>query len=764
MRAKKYILFLLLPYLINNYLSAQLAVGEWRTHLPYQSANIVMVTEERVFCSSTGGLFYYGTVDNSLETLSKTDGLSDNGVVAMSWSEDDQLALLAYGNANLDIIRENRIINIPDIMKKQIPGDKSVNNIAFINAKAYLSCGFGIVVLDLNRLEISDTYYIGENGDPLNINQLASDGTFLYAATETGIRRAELANPFLIDFNSWELVAGLPDPNGSYSGTASFNGRIFVVYDEPSGGNRIYYLDGTWNEISQLAGIECNELRSTGDYLLFTGNQGVRTMSRDFIIVGHYESGKPRSAILDDDGVLWIADNGAGLVRVGTDDQVRGIKPNGPFSSLAFDIKSAGGKVHTVVGGVTANYNNLFRAGVLQTFANQLWSYSYNNDFRDLIAMAVDPEDSEHLYAASWGYGLVEYREGVQQMVYDETNSSLQNAVPGGDVIRLGGLAFDDDNNLWMTNTAVPEPISVLRNDGSWLSFRVGGLLSDFKALGDILFTEEGHMWGIIPRGGGLFALNFNGTLEDEDDDEYRLVSVVDKNGRVITNEVYSFAEDMNGNLWLGTNQGILVIYSPGRLFSDGSVFAQEILVPRGDGTENADALLETRKITTIEVDGSNRKWIGTAAGGAFLVSENGQEQIYNFNTGNSPLLSNSISDICVDGATGEVFFGTDKGLISFRGSATAGAADYSDVKVFPNPVRETYDGPIAISGLLAETTVKITDIGGNLVNELRSAGGQAIWDGKDFNGNRVATGVYLVFLANRQPTAAHVTKILFIH
>jgi len=266
LRAKKHTLLLLLPFLFNSYLLAQLAVGEWRTHLPYQSANIVMVTEERVFCSSTGGLFYYGRVDNSLETMSKTDGLSDNGVVAMSWSENDQLALLAYGNANLDIIRENRIINIPDIMKKQVPGDKSINDIAFINGKAYLSCGFGIVVLDLGRLEISDTYYIGDNGNSLNINQIASDGTILYAATETGIRKAELANPFLIDFNSWELVTDLSNPNGSFSEAAFFNGRIFVVYDEPSGGNRIYYHDGTWNEISQLAGIECNELRPTGDY------------------------------------------------------------------------------------------------------------------------------------------------------------------------------------------------------------------------------------------------------------------------------------------------------------------------------------------------------------------------------------------------------------------------------------------------------------------------------------------------------------------
>ena len=186
--------------------------------------------------------------------------------------------------------------------------------------------------------------------------------------------------------------------------------------------------------------------------------------------------------------------------------------------------------------------------------------------------------------------------------------------------------------------------------------------------------------------------------------------------------------------------------------------------MPRNDGTIYGDPLLLTEKVTTIEVDGSNRKWIGTADGGAFLVSGNGLEQIHNFNTGNSPILSNSITDICVDGKSGEVFFGTDKGIISFRGDATKGADSYSNVKVFPNPVRETYDGPIAITGLLAETTVKITDISGNLVNELQSYGGQAIWDGTNFRGDRVATGTYLIFLVNRGLTAAHVTKVLVIH
>ncbi len=765
MRTLKDIFILIATSLSCSYVSAQIAVGEWRTHLPYQTANIVMLTDSKVFCSSTGGLFTYGLSDKSLEKLSKTDGLADNGVVAMNWSENDQIAVFAYGNANLDIFRNNRFINIPDIMKKQVPGDKSVYNITFLDGKAYLSCGFGIVLLDLDKLEISETFIIGDDGVKLKVNQVVSDGTYLYAATDRGIRRAEAENPFLIDYNSWDLMENLPDPNGIYSAAAFFNGRLFVVYRDLTESYRIFYLEnGSWGEMEQLSGTECNELRVAGEYLLLTGEEGVRLMSRDFIIVRHFQDGKPRSATIDSDGVIWIADNVRGLIRVGAEGQSTSIRPNGAYSVNAYDMKSAGGKLYAVMGGVTTNWNNLGKDGVLQIFSDQRWSFQKDHGIRDLIVLAPDPEDTERIFAATWGYGLVEYREGVLQTVYKDENSTLESILPGKNFYRLGGLAFDSDNNLWISNTGVTEPISVLKRDGTWLSFRVNGILSDYNALGDLLITVDGHLWGILPRGRGLFALNFNGTIENEEDDQYELVSVVDKNGRVITNEVYAFAEDHNGNIWLGTNQGILVMYSPGNLFSDGTAFAQVILVRRNDGTENADPLLETQKITDIEIDGSNRKWIGTATGGAFLVSEDGQEQLYHFNTGNSPILSNNITDICVDGKSGEVFFGTDKGIISFRGEATTGAANYNNVKVFPNPVRETYDGPIAISGLVAETTVKITDIGGNLVNEIKSNGGQAIWDGNDFNGNRVATGVYLVFLANSDATAAHVTKILFIH
>jgi len=744
--------------------SSQIGIGEWRTHLPYQFTNIVMVSDNRAFCSSTGGLFYFDLSDNSLATLSKTDGLSDNGVQTMAWSQENQLAILAYENANLDLLMGNQIINIPDIFKKQIPGDKSIYHIYYSGDKAYLSCGFGIVVLDLRRYEITETYFIGENGSSLKINQVAGDESYLYAATDEGIKRAERNNPFLMDFNSWETLEDIPEPSAAYGAIESFNGRLFALWKDPAEENdRIYMYNGAWSEFTSYSDKICNEIRPSGEYLIFSGEDGVQVMSDDFIFVRSYEEGRPRSATLDQEGNIWIADYGRGMVKVESDNE-RVFIPNGPFSTIAYDIAADAGIVYTVSGGVTQTYGNVYRAGIFQRFQEEIWRSNIKFDFQDLLALAIDPSDPNHVYAASWGFGLVEYQDREVVNIYNENNSSLQNAVPGANVVRVGGVAYDADGNLWMSNSAVSEPLSVLKKDGTWKSFRVNDMLSSYSALGPILISEEGHIWGIIPKGEGLYAINTNGTIDNTEDDEYKLVSVLDENGRVITNEVFSIAEDLNGNIWLGTNQGILVFYSPGRLFTEGSIYAQEIIVPRNDGTIFGDPLLQTQKVTAIEVDGSNRKWLGTADGGAFLVSENGLEQIYDFNTGNSPLLSNSITDICVDGKSGEVFFGTDQGIISYRAEATTGTESYSEVKVYPNPVRETYYGPIAITGLLAETTVKITDISGNLVNELQSYGGQAIWDGTNFNGKRVATGTYLIFMANRDVTAAHVTKVLFIH
>ena len=754
-----------LGMLLAHPLKGQITLGQWRTHLPYKYCNLVEATNDRVFCSATGGLFYYNLEDNSVEKISKIDGLSDNGVSAMRWSSELKTLILAYQNSNLDIIKDGRITNLPDIMKKQIPGDKSINDIYFLGQSAYLSTGFGIVLLNLEKEEISETYYIGDYGDALKVNQVTTDDTFIYAATDQGIRRGLLNDPFLVDFNAWETITNIPNANGAFNAIAFYKGALFASYADPAEEQDLVYYntDGGWNAYPYFTGDRCFEIINQGDFLTLVDDAGVNVINDGWLVVQLLQSGKPRSSSMDDNGDLWMADYGGGLIT-NQGGNKWSIIPNGPGSTSVFDMAASGNILYAVQGGVSGSWNNLYTSATLETFKDEQWSEYTNLDARDLLSLAIDPADPGHVYAGSWGYGLLEFNNEQEDNRYTEGNSSLQSIIPGGDFIRIGGIAFDYLGNLWMTNTGVAEPISVFKTDGTWKSFRVDNLISNYSALGNILVTQSGHQWAIIPRGNGLFAMDNNQTIDDTSDDIYEKVNVVDKYGKVITNDVRSFSEDRNGNLWLGTNQGILVIYSPYRLFTEGSVYAQEVLIPRGDGSGYADALLGTQIVTAIEVDGANRKWLGTSGGGVYLVSEDGLEQIHQFNTSNSPLLSNNITDISVDGISGEVFFGTGKGIISFKGDALEGSTIFDKVVVYPNPVRETYEGPVAIKGLVERTNVKIVDMGGNLVHETESMGGQALWDGTNFRGERVATGVYMIYLSNDDGSLSHVTKLLFIH
>jgi len=744
-------------------LAGQIGMGQWRTHLPYQYAFLVETTDDRVFCSTTGGLFYYNLEDFLVEKISKVDGLSDNGVSAMRWNSELETLILAYENSNLDIIRNGIVMNIPDIMKKQITGDKSIYDIYYIENNAYLSTGFGIVVVNLEKDEISETYLIGDNGQSLKVNQITSDGTYLFAATDKGIRKGLLSDPFLVDYNAWDLVTDIPGSSGAFGSIAFFKDYLFTSSDDPAEEqDQVYYSSGSgWSTYPYFTGTLCYELLNQGEFLSLVDDTAVHLINDDFLVVQELFSSRPRSASLDPQGDLWLADYGLGL-KTNQGGGTWSIRPNGPYSTSVFDMESSEGILQAVVGGITSSWNNLWMTANLETFKDEEWSWTHSWEDRDLITLAIDPDDPFHVYTGSWGSGLLEYR-GKDISRYNESNSSLQTIIPGP-YVRIGGVALDPQGNLWMTNSNVSEPISVLKPDGTWKSFRVDNLISSYSALGDILVSSAGNKWVIIPRGNGLFAMDDNMTIDDASDDIYEKVSVVDKYGKVITNDVYSFAQDHDGNLWLGTNQGVLVMYSPYRLFVDGSIYAQEILIPRDDGSGYADPLLGTQVVTAIEVDGANRKWLGTSGGGVYLVSADGLEELEQFNANNSPLLSDVITDICVDGHTGEVFFGTDKGIISYKGDALQGVTAYDNVVVYPNPVRETYEGPVAIKGLVENTTVKITDMGGNLVFETESLGGQAIWDGTNFNGERVATGVYMIYLSSADGEFSHVTKLLFIH
>tara|TARA_B100001248_G_scaffold262276_1_gene257210 strand:+ start:38327 stop:39391 length:1065 start_codon:yes stop_codon:yes gene_type:complete len=339
------------------------------------------------------------------------------------------------------------------------------------------------------------------------------------------------------------------------------------------------------------------------------------------------------------------------------------------------------------------------------------------------------------------------------------TNGALDTTYYSNNRIRISDIKFDQNGTLWALSSEVNHPIVAKTINDQWFSYTMNQNQVDLF-FDDLLIDQSGNKWGVIARGGGLFVYNDNSTLSNNEDDQYKILNTNIGSGKLPSMQTYSLAEDLEGAVWVGTDKGVAVFYNPDLIFSNFNYDAQQILITEGN---YGQYLLSEERVKCISVDGANRKWIGTEKSGVFLLSKDGQEEVLHFTKNNSPLFSNNIVDIAIDPQNGEVFIATDKGLMSYRSDATEGSSRQGKTKVFPNPVRENYNGPIAISGLVTDARVKITDVTGELVFETIANGGQAIWNGKNKFNERVATGVYLVFSTNSFGEKKMVSKILFI-
>lgn len=770
MKKNLFILFFFIIYVVSA-TAQDIGIAEWQIHLPYKKCIAVDVAGDRIYCATPYSIFYYDKNDNSVNTITKNNGLSDVNISTIRYSQQFGYLVVAYTNANIDLISTDGIINISDVKRKPILGNKNINNITLIGDYAYLSCGFGIVVLDLVHKEIKDTYYIGPNGTSVNVMDLASDGTRFYAATSTGIFEADYNNPNLANYANWSKDTLLPDPNGNYNSIVAFQNKIYASHSTPEyRHDTIFVFDGSgWSIFDTAIFYDVHTMRVLNnyllisyDYLLVTYNSNVQQTD----IVYDYFPGyaNPFCGVYDTDGAIWIADLSSGLVRFKNWHGDK-IAPSGPGNNNVFAMDIAGSDLYVAPGSVNSSWGNAWNtSGVFSYIGNNWYTLKDQNPafdtLFDIIDVKIDPRDNTHVWAASLARGLIELRNGMITNIYSENNSALEQPFTFYNWLGIGGLAYDKDYNLWVVNVNCNNLLKVFKADGTWASFSTVPYL--YEAVGGkILIDQNGQKWVLTMNGSGLLVFNENGTWTDNSDNVTRLLTTAVGKGNLPSNSVYSIAEDLDGQIWIGTDKGVAVFYNPENITNGGNYDSQMITIMQ-DGT--AQHLLAFERVSAIAVDGANKKWFGTEKAGVFLMSEDGQEEIFHFTEENSPLLSNTITSIAIDDKTGVVYFGTSNGIVSFRAYATKGGETFSNVYAYPNPVRENFTGLIGIKGLVKDATVKITDISGTLVYETKSEGGQAVWNGKNFNGESAKSGVYFVFCSSEDGTEKLVTKIMVIN
>ncbi len=771
-------LLLILLVLFAREAKTQRTAGSWQDYLSFANATRVVAAGDKIYCLTEGGLFYLNTTDNSINKLTALNGLSDFGIKTIAYSAENKVLIVAYKNSNVDLVYESEIINLSDIKRKQMIGDKSINNILITGKTAYLACGFGIVAINLEKKEVRDTYVIGPGGINIKINDMESDGQLLYAASDIGIFTAQVNDPNLLDYRSWHRVETISRPLNKYSHLALHANSIIAVYSPDLWDKDELYIlkNGKW-ERYQPQVYYVTDMQVLNGYLTITARSDVFVFDSNHTLQGKVsqyrfksktaETISPKSAVFSASSGLWIADYTYTLVR-GTTTLFESTVPRGPTDNRIFSLFTSGNRLWITSGGHDDSWNNTWIPAHIQLFGEGEWQhYSQNeitglNSFFDMVCITASPSDPDHFFAGSWGAGVFEFQGSQLVKRYYQANSTLQSAIPqqpDAPYVRIGGLCFDSDGNLWVTNSEVANVLSVRKASGEWQSFNLPEIANN-RSIGQVIVTQSGDKWIVVPRGHDIYVTN-----KDVSKKKYLPVTAYFNNGETELftrmNDIYSIAEDHDGAIWIGTSKGIAVFNNPDRIWSQETVYATQPSLDLNDGLFHP--LLETETITSIIVDGANRKWIGTKNSGVYLISADGEKEILHFTAENSPLLANSITGIALS-RNGEVFIGTSDGLISYQGDASEGSDDFSGVYVYPNPVRETYNGPVTVKGLVEDSDIRITDIAGNLVFKGKSLGGQASWNGKSLNGNRVKTGVYLVFCSDKMGTKTQVAKLLFIH
>jgi hypothetical protein len=782
-------LFFVFLFVFTNAGKAQnLPIGGWRMHLPYQKCNYVTGSATSVWAATDNGLFKLNKGDNSLQRITKIEGLSDLGISAVCYNAGNDMLFVGYENGNIDLVQGNQITNLTDIKRAQIIGNKSINNVFFVGNIAYLSTGFGIVVIDTDRKEVKDTYLIGPNGSYLGINEIVTTSTTIYAATQNGIYYAPINDPYLSNFVTWTKFTNLPNgySNSIFNTITIFQNKLIVNKTIPVptvGSDFLFEYDLStliWAPLTGFTGggnvrdlvVQNNHLYLCDLYViyvmdtLFTDPSATGSFFYPYnIVTGPTTPAQPKQIYVDANGTVWSADNIYGLVKMASSGFGESFYPNGPISTDAYWMAQSDGNLLVVPGGHDDAWNNVLNSAGISTLKNGLWTNYDKIDIPqldtipDFLTAAIDPLNPNHYWLGSWGKGLLEINNGQYVQLWDNSNSPLQSKVEY-QWVGVSGLEYDTMGNLWIVNSHSLTPLLVYKPDGTWQAFDFTGIIPVGTTVAELLVTESGQKWMILPRGAGMMVFDDNGTISNTSDDQIKKLGFTAGVGHIPGTDVYCMAEDRDGEIWIGTDKGIGVFYCAENMFTSGCD-AQQILITQDSYVQ---ILLETQTVTAIAIDGANRKWIGTEGGGVFLMSADGQTEISHFTAANSPLLSDNITSITIDQASGEVFFGTAKGMVSYMGEANKGEDFMGDVYAYPNPVTHEYTGPIAITGLVKDADVKITDIRGQVVFKTTALGGRAIWDGNNFNGQRAASGVYMVFISNEDGTEKAVTKILLIN
>jgi hypothetical protein len=740
----------------------------WEGYFSYNEVRDLSESENRLFAACETALFSKNRSTNEIKTFNTVDGLSGETISTIYHSQVSNRTFVGHDNGLLIMINEateeiTLLVGIRDQAGGIPPNKKKINHIYEHNSKLYISTDFALVEFKLTDFTFGDTFYISPTGAQAEVLETTVLNDEIYAVTlNHGIRKAPLSNPNLVNFAVWQTFDA-----GFWRGIVTFNEQLVAI----NSNNIIYRFIGTSPSIVLNIGQPFLDLRSRGDKLIAATATRVIVMNESFgqvvsiqnTSIPDLTSNFTSATIIGDSIYIGTFENGVIETSVTNPSTFEVLLPQGPNKNNIFSITVTPSGTLWATYGDYSQFNNpypLDEYGISKLAQAQWLNIPYEEllGAKSIVRITVNPTNENIVYASSYFSGLLKLEDDVATTLYDATNSSLESLVIAGNPsygpdIRIEQTAFDRDGNLWASNGLIANMFKVMRANGQWQSYDVSDVLGGFTGNSRMSVDKNKTKW-LCTLDEGLIAFNENVNN--------RLIKITEgqNEGNLPSSAVQCAVVDNRNQLWIGTRRGLRVLPSVDRFLNEEQLTTNSIIILE-DGL--AQELMFGQFITDIAVDGANNKWIGTADAGVFQFSPNGQQTLQRFTTANSPLPSNVINDIEINGTTGEVFIATAKGMVSFKGTSTKPNENLQDVYVYPNPVRPGFEGTVKISGLTSKANVKVTDIEGNLVYEEISEGGTIEWDTTAFGKYKVASGVYMIFISTDDALDTTVKKVMIV-
>jgi ligand-binding sensor domain-containing protein len=737
----------------------------WKGYFSYNEIVDVESASNAVFASTQNALFSQVIASSNLNIYNSITGLKPDVISTIHHSESFNKTFV--GNKNGLILIQNpdgSVTTKVDVIEEVPvpPNKKKINDFYEFNGRLYVATDYGISVIDVATSEFITTYFIGTAGEETEVLQTTVLNNEIYAVTRSfGIRKANINNPNLFDFSQWQTF----DTN-FWSGIVTFNNQLVATNTNA----RTYsYNRASFQEILNHNQIGL-KLKTNGNELIITTQNNIYVLGQSFNIMAHITQIPDlnvkftAATVVDEFIYVGTEKNGLFSTPITNPTVFTAMSPNGPLQNYAFRVKKGKNKLWMVHGDYSQQFNPypLDDLGISTYTTDNSWQILPYQDLlgaKSLSDIAINPSRPNEVFVTSYFSGMLKF-QGEEVELLNNTNTGpngLESLVLSGNPsyidIRINSPAFDKEGNLWVTNGLVDRGIKVLRANGQWQSYDLSGITANLATgrYNSMAIDKNSTKW-IAAYNDGVVAFNENYGN--------KFIVINQENADIPAPVVNCLAIDNRNQLWIGTMAGLRVLSSVDRFITETELDVFPIIIQEGD---LAQELFYQQPILDIAVDGANRKWVSIADGGVFLVSSNGQQTLYRFDKSNSPLPSNNILDIEIDGVSGEVFFVTDKGMVSFLGTSTKPSDGLGEVYVYPNPVRPNFVGTVKISGLTDKANIKITDIEGNLVYETTSSGGTIEWDTTAFGKYKVASGVYMIFVASEDGLDSTVKKVMIV-